>query len=97
MKRDCGPGELVPTKFFILYNVGISDKALRAEADQFDALLPTLPPCSNIRLYAEDRAGYRNCIRSAYISPEGEVSFGPDRRAECAGEVRQAALYSTHL
>ena len=86
MKRDCGNGDLIPVKYFIKYQSDSSDRERTIQIDnpyshEYDAVLFTLPPLGNIRLYARDKAGYCNCIRSDIIGSDG-ICISTDRRAE---------------
>jgi hypothetical protein len=49
---------------------------------EFEELLATLPAFSDVRMYVEDKKGYMNCVRSAYIKGEGEIVDGTNRLAE---------------
>ena len=91
MKRDCGKGELIPHRYEIVYHVGMSDNKVKMPATgpndpKFEEVLSRLIPHSHIMLYALDKQGYANCIRSVALSRAGEVSIR-DRRAELAGET----------
>ena len=87
MKRDCGKGELIPIRFVIKYCPTKADKELSRLATglndpAYEAIQQTLVPYGNVRLYACDKAGYCNCIRSTHCSPTGELSHSTDRRTE---------------
>lgn len=88
MKRDCGKGELVPYRYEIVHVVGRSDKEFKTpvtatEADaKFEEILSRLIPYSNIMLYALDKQGYANCIRSVWVTQDGKLSVATDRRSE---------------
>lgn len=78
MQRDCGKGKLIPVKYKLLWNICKSDtehyKNIQSPFSQdFEAILKTLPPLSNIGLYACDKEGYCNCILSSYVNAEGYV------------------------
>jgi hypothetical protein len=90
MTRDCGNGELVPIRFEVCSCFGPSDneshKAFAHLADAlayFTTLKTTLQAvrCSNVRLYATDKKGYSNCIRSWTLDFHG-VIFEKDRLSE---------------
>jgi hypothetical protein len=83
MKRDCGNGELIPIRQFILYSIGMSDeKHKERDVTRWDNILNNLPPFSIIRLYAEDKQGYCNCIYSIRIDAYKERITCTDRRSE---------------
>ena len=84
MKRDCGEGELIPIKYEIVYCIGEYDEefvsksstkeaALKEYAKHLQLILDT--KCSNIRLYAIDKEGYSNCIKSCIHTKQGEKYF----------------------
>jgi hypothetical protein len=87
MKRDCGKGDLIPYEWKLKYLLGDTDKELTRLANgpndpQFEQIAAMLPPCGNVRLYAYDRQGYANCIRSLFKSGDGNIQQGTDRRHE---------------
>ena len=87
MKRDCGQGQLIPVKYSLAWNIGISDnesykKLVDPFSKEYDELLATLPPYSNIRLYAWDKVGYTNCVRSSYVDRDGVVTESTNRLEE---------------
>ena len=87
MDRDCGKGRLIPVRFNLVWCVGMSDEEQKKDVSdpsstEFESILKGLPPCSNIRLYAWDKQGYANCIKSAYIDKEGLVADSTDRLHE---------------
>ena len=81
MKRDCGKGELIPVAFIVRISTGKNDTETRtkfaslAEAiGAFDKALGSIKePHSAVALYAKDRAGYENCILSAFWSDSEEA------------------------
>jgi len=87
MNRDCGKGKLIPIRYELVWCVGQSDdETKRSISDpssiEYDELLATLPPFSNISMYACDKQGYANCIRSTFIDAKGVVTEGANRLAE---------------
>lgn len=79
MNRDCGKGRLIPVRFSLVWCVGMSDEEQKKDisepnSDEFETILKKLPPCSNIRLYAWDKQGYANCIKSSFIAKDGLVT-----------------------
>lgn len=92
MKRDCGKGELVPVGFRVAYCKGMKDKEVMSKpiSTLEDALFTyntilndvKSEPFSDVRLYAEDRKKYMNCIRATYISADGEINTSLDRVGE---------------
>jgi hypothetical protein len=73
MKRDCGTGNLIPHKWLALSHSGISDREHKLsitgpDDPKIDALLGSLPKTmgSDLRVYVEDKQGYRNCILAIY-------------------------------
>ena len=49
---------------------------------EFERLLKSLPPFSDVRMYVWDKKGYANCVRSAGINGEGVIVDGANRLAE---------------
>lgn len=91
MKRDCGKGELIPIRYSISWNVGNTDKEQYRDisshlSKDFDYILATLPPLSNIRMYVHDKEGYCNCIRSTYIDSKGVAKEVTNRLEELGKE-----------
>jgi hypothetical protein len=91
MKRDCGDGELIPNKFQLIWCQGASDTEhkqalpldLVAARDTFRTKVAALTePYSSVRLYVEDRKGYRNCILSASRDSNGGIQPRTDRTNE---------------
>lgn len=87
MQRECGKGSLIPHKWVIKYYLDRHDKeytkpATGPDDPQFEQLLAILRPCGDVRLYVADKQGYMNCIRSALVSPQGDLQLGIDRRNE---------------
>lgn len=81
MKRDCGIGELIPVKFEVVSCLGKSDvetetshATLKEASEEFAKRKSASAgrPCSNVRLYAKDKAGYANCVQSWVLTKQGE-------------------------
>lgn len=90
MKRDCGNGELIPVKWEVVWCVGQSDSekergfSTRESAlEVFEELCCVIrnDRCSNVRLYAKDKAGYANCMKSFTVCVDGSVNE-TDRMSE---------------
>lgn len=82
MKRDCGPGDLIPIKYEVVSCAGKTDtevvtkhntlqEALAEHENRKTKLAGVV--CSNIRLYAKDKKGYANCVKRWMIDARGEV------------------------
>lgn len=87
MDRDCGEGKLIPVGYKLVWSIGLTDKESSKKlsdpfSKEFEDLLITLPACSNIRMYVLDKAGYANCIRSAFVDKNGAVTEGTNRLSE---------------
>jgi hypothetical protein len=82
MKRDCGTGELIPVRFEVVSCKGTNDKEKEsrhatlvealAEYNHRTAMLHDIK-CSDVRLYAKDKQGYANCIKSWMLDASGVV------------------------
>jgi hypothetical protein len=82
MKRDCGPGDLIPYKWEVVSCKGMSDDETKSTHDtlelakiEFEKRLLDVKEtnCSNIRLYVKDKKGYMNCIRHWSKMANGEI------------------------
>lgn len=81
MKRDCGQGELKPIAWEVVSTQGKSDDETVTSHATLDFALATYEarvalatmPCSNVRLYAKDKQGYANCIKSFIRTAQNEV------------------------
>lgn len=92
MNRDCGKGKLVPILYTLMYCIGRSDTDIvKNIADPFtkeyDEVLATLPAYSNIRMYAWDKQGYSNCIRSSCVDKDGVAKEITNRLTELQGTI----------
>lgn len=90
MKRDCGKGELIPIQWSVVWCKGRNDEenerhfsTLDTALELYHTLVEQLKsdPCSNIRLYIQDKAGYANCIMSFSHQADGKFRT-TDRRSE---------------
>ena len=77
MKRDCGEGELIPIKWEVVSVAGASDKETVIGNMTKDKALETFEikkaqlrdvQYSDVRLYALDKKGYANCMKSWFQS-----------------------------
>jgi hypothetical protein len=87
MNRDCGKGKLIPIRYSLVYCIGKTDDETNKElvdpfSKEYEEILATLPPFSNIRMYAWDKQGYANCIRSTYVDNKNIVTESTNRLAE---------------
>ena len=87
MDRDCGKGKLIPAKYALTWCVGNTDDENKKIIDspyseEFETILATLPPYSNIRMHVWDKKGYANCILSAYVKQDGSIQRTTNRLAE---------------
>ena len=91
MKRDCGPGELIPTSYKLLWYPTMADKEHQAKylhlqdaKKLFEQKRTQLRhEGADIRLYACDKQGYCNCILSAkYHSNDVSLVIVTDRLDE---------------
>lgn len=83
MKRDCGNGELIPIKWVVVSVVGqtgdkheqkfltkdFAESAYRAKTE-----ITLLNECSSSILYAKDKQGYMNCIKSTIHCKGGQIN-----------------------
>ena len=83
MKRDCGIGELIPVAYEVVSCHGQSDDesvmkfvTLGEATACYDSVVPTVKaaPYSDVRLYAKDRQGYMNCIKSLIHCADGSLN-----------------------
>jgi len=87
MNRDCGKGKLIPAKYTLAWCIGNSDDENKKTIDspyseEFEIILATLPPYSNIRMHVWDKKGYANCILSAYVNQDGITNYATNRLSE---------------
>ena len=82
MKRDCGSGELIPTKWVVVWDSGMNDNETESKHPSlevanlaFEAKRTELAEtnCSGVRLYICDKQGYMNCVKNWTRTAQGTV------------------------
>lgn len=90
MKRDCGSGELIPTKWVVVSASGQSDDEYETCHDSMELALAEYERrlehvlhtrCSSVMLYIKDKQGYMNCVKNVINPLTGDI-YRRDRTSE---------------
>lgn len=90
MKRDCGPGELIPNKWVVVSTSGQNDCEHETRHDSMELALAEFErrlvhvlatKCSGVRLYIKDKQGYMNCVKNVINPLTGDI-YRRDRTSE---------------
>lgn len=83
MKRDCGPGELIPNKWVVVSASGQNNDEYETSHNYMELALADYERrlehvlntrCSHVMLFIKDKHGYINCVKSVTNPLTGDIS-----------------------